>query len=87
MTKTNKPIRVYTTTVCPYCINAKKLLESLGLAYSEINLENDPELRMRLSRENNGWRTVPMIFIGDRFVGGFTDLKTLHDSGKLDELL
>jgi len=30
---------------------------------------------------------VPMIFIGDHFVGGFTDLKSLHDAGKLNELL
>ncbi len=87
MLSTTKEIRVYTTTVCPFCINAKKLLSSLGLPFTEINLENDPELRAKLSRENNGWRTVPMIFVGDQFVGGFTDLKALHDSGKLKELL
>jgi len=85
--KATKPIHVYTTTYCPYCVSAKKLLESLGLTYAETNLDNDPELRARLSRENNGWRTVPMIFIGDHFVGGFTDLKSLHDAGKLNELL
>ena len=82
-----KEIRVYTTNYCPYCINAKKLLSGLGLAFAEINLEDDPDLRQKLSSENNGWRTVPMIFIGDHFVGGFTDLKTLHDSGKLNDFL
>ncbi len=85
--KVTKPIRVYTTTYCPYCVSAKKLLDTLGLSYTETNLDNDPDLRTRLSRENNGWRTVPMIFIGDHFVGGFTDLKSLHDAGKLNELL
>jgi glutaredoxin 3 len=85
--KNAKMIRVYTTTYCPYCVSAKKLLDGLGLSYTETNLDNDPELRSRLSRENNGWRTVPMIFIGEQFIGGFTDLKSLHDAGKLDELL
>ena len=82
-----KKIEIYTTNYCPYCINAKKLLSGLGLAFAEINLEDDPDLRQKLSSENNGWRTVPMIFIGDHFVGGFTDLKTLHDSGKLNDFL
>ncbi len=82
-----KVIRVYTTNFCPYCVNAKKFLTSLGLPFTEINLEEDPELRSKLSSENNGWRTVPIIFIGDHFVGGFTDLKALHDSGKMNELL
>ncbi|MEY4629904.1 MAG: hypothetical protein RIQ81_24 [Pseudomonadota bacterium] len=84
---TSKPIKVYVTTYCPYCVSAKNLLKTLGLSFAEINLDEDPELRMRLSRENNGWRTVPMIFIGDYFVGGFTDLKALHDSGKLKDHL
>jgi glutaredoxin 3 len=80
-------IKVYVTTYCPYCVSAKKLLTTLGLKFSEINLDDDPELRMRLSQENNGWRTVPMIFIGKHFIGGFTDLKALHDSGKLKDFL
>jgi len=78
-----KTIRVYTTTVCPYCVAAKRFLKELNLAFEEINLENNPELRQKLSQENGGWRTVPMIFVGDDFVGGFTDLKALHDGGKL----
>ncbi len=82
-----KEIRVYTTNFCPYCVNAKKFLTSLGLPFSEINLEENPELRAKLSSENTGWRTGPMIVIGDHFVGGFTDLKALHDSGKMNELL
>jgi len=76
-------IRVYTTTVCPYCVSAKRFLKELGYAFKEINLEKDPNLRMKLSAENGGYRTVPMIFIGDDFIGGFSELKALHDAGKL----
>jgi len=76
-------VRVYTTSVCPYCVAAKRMLTELGVPFSEINLEKDPELRMRLSQENGGWRTVPMIFVGTTFIGGFTDLKAMHDRGEL----
>jgi glutaredoxin 3 len=83
MVQTMQAIRVYTTTVCPYCVSAKRLLKELGYAFEEINLENNPDLRLRLSQENGGYRTVPMIFIGKEFIGGFTDLKALHDAGTL----
>jgi glutaredoxin 3 len=74
-------IRLYTTSYCPYCDAAKRLFKSLGLAYEEINLESQHEERQRLSEENAGWRTVPMIFVGDKFLGGFNDVKALHDKG------
>jgi len=77
-----KSIKVYTTRVCPYCEHAKRLLKSLDLNYEEIGLDRDPELRAKLSEENGGWRTVPMIFVGEEFIGGFDDLKKLHDRGE-----
>ena len=76
-------IRVYTTSSCPYCVNAKRLLNQVGLTYEEVSLEGQPELRAKLSQENGGYRTVPMIFIGAEFIGGFTDLKALADKGEL----
>lgn len=76
-------IRVYTTKVCSYCHAAKRLLSQRGLAFVEIDLTNDPTLRQKLSAENNGYRTVPMIFIGERFIGGFDDLNALDRSGEL----
>jgi glutaredoxin 3 len=42
---------------------------------------------MRLAEENEGWRTVPMIFIGDRMIGGFSEAKSLQQEGKLLELV
>lgn len=76
-------IRVYTTSVCPYCVQAKRLLQQLNLAFEEINVERDNDLRMRLSAENKGWRTVPMIFVGDEFIGGYSELAALHKQGGL----
>lgn len=80
-------VKIYTKTVCPYCSSAKALFKSLGVNYEEINLEGQDELRAKLSQENNGFRTVPMIFIGDKFIGGFDDANKLHNNGELKKLL
>jgi glutaredoxin 3 len=77
-----KPVRVYSTLVCPYCINAKQLLESHGVSYEDIRIDKDTQKREEMERLS-GQRTVPQIFIGDRHVGGYTDLKKLSDSGEL----
>lgn len=79
----SQSVKIYSTSVCPYCDSAKRLLKSLGVAYEDINLEGKHEERQRLSEENGGWRTVPMIFVGSRFIGGFNDMKALHDRGEL----
>jgi glutaredoxin 3 len=80
-------VTIYTTAICPFCIAAKRLFESLNINYSEVGLDRDPALRMRLAEENGGWRTVPMIFIGDRMIGGFSEAKSLHQEGRLLSLL
>ncbi len=76
-------IIVYSTVSCPYCQSAKRLLSQRGLAYKEIDLTDDAELRQKLSSENNGYRTVPMIFIGKEFIGGFSELAALDKAGGL----
>ncbi|OTG84039.1 glutaredoxin 3 [Acinetobacter sp. ANC 4648] len=80
-------VKVYSTTVCPYCVRAKQLLERKGVAFTEINLSNEaPEVRMELI-QNTKHRTVPQIFINDQFIGGFDQLYALEKEGKLDSLL
>jgi glutaredoxin 3 len=66
-------------------VQAKRLLTQLKVPYEEISLEDKPELRRKLSKENNGYRTVPMIFIDGKFIGGYTELAALHKQGKLIE--
>lgn len=78
-----QPVTIYTTLVCPYCTSAKELFRSLGIEYKEVRLDTNPELRMKLSAENKGWRTVPMIFVGDTFLGGFDETSKLHSRGEL----
>lgn len=80
-------ITVYTTPVCTYCGAAKRLLTQRGHAYKEVDLGQQPELRQRLSQENGGYRTVPMIFIGKRFIGGYSELTDLDRSGELAKMV
>jgi glutaredoxin 3 len=80
-------IEVYTTTYCPFCARAKSLLKSKGVAFDEIDVTDDDELRAKMIEMSGGRRTVPEIFINGRIIGGFEELKALNDSGKLDDLL
>ena len=78
-----RDIKVYTTRVCTYCQAAKRLLDRLGLPYEEIGLDDKPDVRQKISEENGHYRTVPMIVIDGKFVGGFTELQSLFKQGKL----
>lgn len=81
-----KPVTIYTWTICPYCDRAKALLKNKNVPYEEVNLDGrDDELKAL--RERTGFRTVPQIFVGDHFVGGFSDLSALEQKGELDTLL
>jgi glutaredoxin 3 len=80
-------VDVYTTTYCPYCTRAKSLLKSKGIAFNEIDVTNDEALREKMVEMAGGRRTVPEIFINDKIVGGYDELKALNDAGKLDSLL
>lgn len=77
---------VYTMTLCPYCVAAKKLLKKKGVEFEEVNLDHHPE-RWDECEKRSGRQTVPQIFIGDRHVGGCDDLEALNRSGELDRLL
>ena len=77
---------IYTTTYCPYCRAAKVLLDSRGVKYDEIDLTIDPAEKRRIM-EKIGWRTVPIILINDKLIGGYDELRGLEREGKLDEIL
>lgn len=79
-------VLLYTTSWCPFCHHAKKLLDSKGVAYQDINVDADPALREEMTARSGG-RTVPQIFINDEPVGGCDDLYALERSGSLDGLL
>ncbi len=81
-----KPVKIYTTTYCGYCVRAKDLLTRKGVKYEELDVTGDDEMRSKLV-EMSGQRTVPQIWIGDTHVGGYTDLARLESEGRLDPML
>ena len=80
------PITVYSASWCPYCQRAKALLREKGLAFTEIDVDEDPGRRAEMLARS-GRRTVPQIFVGDRHVGGCDDLYASDRSGELDRLV
>ena len=80
------PVLMYSTPWCPFCIRAKRLLDSRGVSYTDIDVAREPARRGEMI-ERSGRRTVPQIWIGDHHVGGCDELFALERAGRLDELL
>ena len=82
-----KPVRMFTTLVCPYCVRAKALLQQRGVGdIDEVRVDLDPQQRVHMM-QLTGRRTVPQIFIGETHVGGCDDLIALDQKGGLAPLL
>ena len=82
-----KPVRIYTTPICPYCVRAKSLLHKKGVEVEEVDVFMDMGARKEMENKTGGARSVPQIFIGDTHVGGCDELYALEKEGKLDPLL
>ena len=82
-----KPVKMYTTAVCPFCIRAKQFLIAKGVQIiDEIRVDMEPHERSKMMKIT-GRRTVPQIFIGDTHVGGCDELMALDSRGGLLPLL
>ncbi len=80
-------ILMYSTTVCPYCQMAERLLRSRGVDEIEkVLIDREPGRREEMM-ERTGRRTVPQIYVGETHVGGFDDLSALDKKGELLPLL
>jgi glutaredoxin 3 len=80
-------VTMYSTAVCPYCVQAERLLKARGVtAIDKLRVDADPALRDAMI-ERTGRRTVPQIYIGQVHVGGYDDLVALERAGRLDPLL
>ena len=71
---------------CPYCERALTFFENRNIQVDIVDLTGKPEELIEW-KNKTGWMTVPIIMIGDKLIGGYTDLKALDDEGKLDALL
>ena len=81
-----KPVIIYSTRVCGYCLRAKSLLQAKHVAFTEYLVDQDPARRVEMEAKCSR-RTVPQIFIGEQYIGGYHELYALDSSGGLDTLL
>ncbi len=59
------PLTMYTTTWCGYCIRLKHSMRRAGIAYTEIDIETDPDAAAVVERINGGCQTVPTVVLPD----------------------
>ena len=78
---------IYSTAMCPYCIRAKRLLDSKNVTYTDIRLDEFPERRSEMESRANGRTSVPQIFIDHHHIGGFDDMVELDMDDELDPML
>lgn len=79
-------VEMYASDWCPYCRRARALLESKGVAFTEIDVDMIPGARAEMEARGGG-DTVPQVFIGGKAVGGCDELQALDAAGRLEPLL
>ena len=86
MSENQANIVVYCTQFCPYCVRAKSLLDSKNVAYTTIDIDQQPEKYSEMVGKSGGITSVPQIFIDEQHIGGCDDLFALEGKGDLDSL-
>ena len=75
-------LKIYTKNYCHYCEKAKNLLTELGINYKEYDITSKPEEIEKLHKIS-GMMTVPQIFVGEKCLGGYSDIEKMHQAGTL----
>lgn len=78
---------IYVAPNCSYCLQAKSLLDKLGIPYTVTDISKDDEVRQEMVKRSGGRTSVPQIFIARKHVGGFDDLYALCKAGNLEKHL
>lgn len=79
-------IEIYSSMLCGFCYRAKKLLDSKGVEYDDIDIMLTPGRRAEMM-ERSGRRSVPQIFVDGAHIGDCSEIYALEDAGKLDPIL
>ena len=82
-----KKVVIYTGPMCNFCSAAKHLLNKKKVSYEEIDIGYDEKKRDEMLKKSNGAKTIPQIFIEEKHIGGYVELKALENKGELDSLL
>src|SRR5678815_1504103 len=75
MAQTRPEVKMYATSWCPYCAKARAYFARRGIAYVEVDIEKSREGRSEYDRL--GARGIPVIFVGQQRMNGFSAAKTM----------
>lgn len=78
---------MYTGPMCAFCDAAKRLLKRNNANFEEIDIGTNLEIREEMIKKSNGRRTVPQIFVGDKHIGGYEELRALEKNSELNKVL
>ena len=82
-----KKVTMYTGDPCSFCDAAKALLKTKNVEIEEFDVWKDSAKAKEMLQRTNGARTIPQIFIGDKYIGGNDQLQEANRSGRLDQFL
>ena len=77
---------IKTQPQCGFSNALVNVLDSLQVEYKDVNVLEDPEIRIRLS-EQSGWPTIPQLFVSGKLIGGADITMELHQNGELLDIL
>ena len=72
--------------MCGFSNQVVQILNHYGIEYKDVNILEDPEIRIRLS-EQSGWPTIPQLFVNGKLIGGADITMELHQNGELLDIL
>ena len=72
--------------MCGFSATVVNILNAYAVEYKDINVLEDPEIRIKLSEHSN-WPTIPQIFVKGELIGGCDIALELHKSGELKSIL
>jgi glutaredoxin 3 len=75
-------VTVYTGSFCGYCVQVTALLGRRGIPFTEVSVEDHPGLLEKLLALS-GRRTLPQVYVGERYIGGAAELAALDRNGEL----
>ena len=82
-----KKVFIYTMDRCPYCEQAKQLLNSLSVSFEEEKVDPMDRKKWEELEKKSGMKTMPQIFIAGACIGGYAELSSLQKKGELEKLL
>ena len=77
---------MYTSDYCPFCQMSYKILAGKGVTYKKILVDGNPDIWKEIYQKT-GKHTVPQIYIGGKYIGGFQELNAAERSGELNLII